>query len=47
MDFNNPADKLLLKPLRNKFFHFSAHYDGIGMNPNIENGERVRVIQDG
>jgi len=47
MDFQNPADKLMLKPLRNRFFHFSAHYNGIGMGPNIKDGERERVIQYG
>ncbi len=47
MSLSNPADKVMLKTLRNRYFHFSANYRGIGMNPNIENGVRKRVIQNG
>ncbi len=39
----------LIKELRNKFFHFSAHYKGFAspMSPNIENGQRIRKIFEG
>lgn len=47
MNFQNQADTLMLRPLRNRFFHFSAHYKGIGMGPSIKNGERKRVVQAG
>ncbi|QXP58607.1 T6SS phospholipase effector Tle1-like catalytic domain-containing protein [Olleya sp. HaHaR_3_96] len=51
--FNTPTDKVMLKNLRNEYFHFSAHYNDrvLGliapMSPNRENGVRTRVIQDG
>lgn len=47
MSFDTPEDKAILKTLRNRYFHFSANYKGIGMNPNIDNGVRKRVIQNG
>jgi Uncharacterized alpha/beta hydrolase domain (DUF2235) len=36
-----------IRLLRNNFLHWSARYEGIGMNPNIENGRRRRIIYNG
>ncbi|MGS2760948.1 T6SS phospholipase effector Tle1-like catalytic domain-containing protein [Sinomicrobium sp. M5D2P9] len=47
MIYENPGDHEVLKVLRNRYLHFSAHYSGIGMGPNRENGVRKRVIQNG
>lgn len=44
LDFNNPTDKILLKTLRNEYFHWSSDYGSIGMKPHIENGKRIRQI---
>jgi hypothetical protein len=40
-------DQEKLRLLRNNFLHWSARYEGIGMNPNIENGRRRRIIYNG
>ncbi|WP_299888175.1 DUF2235 domain-containing protein [uncultured Lacinutrix sp.] len=47
MSYNNPEHKLLLKTLRNRYFHFSSHYSSVGMGPNRVNGNRQRVTQAG
>ncbi|WP_103070918.1 T6SS phospholipase effector Tle1-like catalytic domain-containing protein [Aquimarina sediminis] len=47
MSYNNPEHRILLKTLRNRYFHFSAHYSGIGMGPNRVHGNRQRVTQAG
>ena len=47
MSFDDPTDRAMLEILRNRYFHFSAKYNSIGMGPNIENGVRKRVIQNG
>ncbi len=33
--------------LRNQFLHFSANFGGLGMDPNIEDGKRIRKIFHG
>ncbi len=50
--FDNEEDKKMLRSLRNYYFHFSAHYANTAwvmepMAPNIKDGKRVRVIQNG
>jgi len=51
--FNNgstiPENEALIKSLRNKFFHFSAHYNGAldSMSPSFKNGKREREVFDG
>ncbi len=40
-------DHDMLWVLRNQFFHFSANFDWIGMDPNIENGTRKRKQFEG
>ncbi|MGY3793348.1 T6SS phospholipase effector Tle1-like catalytic domain-containing protein [uncultured Aquimarina sp.] len=47
MSYNNPEHHMLLRTLRNRYFHFSAHYSSIGMGPNRVNGNRQRVTQAG
>ncbi|SEK24266.1 Uncharacterized alpha/beta hydrolase domain [Aquimarina amphilecti] len=47
MSYDNPEHRILLETLRNRYFHFSAHYSGIGMGPNRVNGNRERVTQAG
>ncbi|MDY8138333.1 DUF2235 domain-containing protein [Aquimarina sp. 2201CG5-10] len=47
MSYDNPEHKMLLKTLRNRYFHFSAHYSSIGMGPNRVSGNRERVTQAG
>lgn len=47
MSYSNLLDRPILKMLRNRYFHFSAHYNSIGMGPNREKGIRTRVIQNG
>ncbi|WP_103867173.1 DUF2235 domain-containing protein [Aquimarina sp. I32.4] len=47
LSFDDPANRTLIKLLRNRYFHFSAHYSGIGMGPNRVNGQRQRVTQPG
>ena len=53
MDFEQEADKKLLKVLRNKYFHFSAHLDDkvLGViaphKPNFINGKRKRETNPG
>jgi len=50
--FDNEEDKKMLRSLRNYYFHFSSHYKNTAwvmepMKPNMVDGERVRVIQNG
>ncbi|MDB4292817.1 DUF2235 domain-containing protein [Maribacter sp.] len=52
--FSNPRDKAEIMLLRNQHLHFSSHLDKKVLwgliaphAPNIENGVRTRVIQDG
>lgn len=40
-------DHYMLLELRNKYLHWSANYDGIGMDPNIQSGKRKRVNYKG
>ncbi|WP_289040007.1 DUF2235 domain-containing protein [uncultured Zobellia sp.] len=53
MDYTIASDKAILKKLRNKYFHFSSHFDDkiawliAPHKPNRENGERKRVINPG
>lgn len=37
----------MLRSLRNKHLHFSAHYDSTGMGPRFVNGKRKRLYYDG
>ncbi|MFD0864182.1 T6SS phospholipase effector Tle1-like catalytic domain-containing protein [Sungkyunkwania multivorans] len=51
--YDNIADREIIRKLRNRYFHFSAHYDDkvVGLiaphKPNFIDGERTRVIQNG
>lgn len=50
--FDNEEDKKMLRSLRNYYFHFSSHYKNTAgvmepMQPNMVDGERVRVVQNG
>ncbi|MGS0528340.1 T6SS phospholipase effector Tle1-like catalytic domain-containing protein [Zobellia nedashkovskayae] len=52
--FDNPSDNEQIKELRNKYLHFSAHFGDKRLwglvtphAPNLEDGKRTRVIQDG
>ena len=36
-----------LKDARNRFFHFSAHYNSTGMGPRFKDGQRKRKQYDG
>ncbi|MHA7059419.1 T6SS phospholipase effector Tle1-like catalytic domain-containing protein [Aquimarina sp. M1] len=47
MSYDNPEHRILLGTLRNRYFHFSAHYNSIGMGPNRVHGNRERVTQAG
>jgi len=49
MSYNDPADKKMLEWLRNRYCHFSAHYNGwlVPHKPNRIDSVRTRVIQDG
>ncbi|WP_158978861.1 DUF2235 domain-containing protein [Cellulophaga sp. L1A9] len=51
VSFTNDADRELLKRIRHKYFHFSAHYNrSYGLTPhkpNIVDGKRIRVINEG
>ncbi|SFW57107.1 Uncharacterized alpha/beta hydrolase domain [Sinomicrobium oceani] len=53
MIFENAEDRELLRWLRNRYLHFSAHYSNwlpgpaSVMRPNWENGQRKRVIHNG
>ncbi|WP_018344293.1 PAAR-like protein [Cytophaga aurantiaca] len=40
-------DHYMLVELRNKYLHWSANYDGIGMDPSIQSGKRRRVNYPG
>ncbi|ABG57998.1 PAAR-like protein [Cytophaga hutchinsonii] len=40
-------DHYMLLELRNKYLHWSANYDGIGMDPNIQSGKRRRINYTG
>jgi len=45
-DWINRQDQTM-QDLRHQYLHFSADYEGIGMDPEWENGRRTRVNQDG
>ncbi|WP_417236527.1 T6SS phospholipase effector Tle1-like catalytic domain-containing protein [Bizionia paragorgiae] len=53
LTFDSSEDKVMLKALRNQYFHFSAHYNNsiLGviapMSPDRDNGVRTRQIQPG
>ena len=53
MDYTVANDKVLLKKLRNKYFHFSSHFDDkiawliAPHKPNMENGQRKRAVNAG
>lgn len=49
LDFSNPSDQLLLRPLRNQFLHFSAINGNIVSFPRrrVLSGDRYRKVIDG
>ncbi len=47
MKFENFEDRETIKTLRNKYFHWSANFDNIRMDANIENDKRIITIFNG
>ncbi|MGJ8737163.1 T6SS phospholipase effector Tle1-like catalytic domain-containing protein [Zobellia laminariae] len=54
LSFDDMNDRKLLLKLREKYFHFSAHYHDkallstiVPMKPHTENGVRIRKVNDG
>lgn len=52
LSFDNATDKIMLRMLRNRYFHFSAHYDDKAFyvyphKPRRKGNVRLRKIQSG